>query len=54
MIEYNIYNATAIGFEPMREYPSGFLVHHLNHSVKQPEALWAIRTPDLTLTKRML
>lgn len=34
---YLIYT-TAIGFEPMREYPSGFLVHHLNHSVKQSES----------------
>ena len=27
---------TAAGFEPTRECPNGFLVHHLNHSVKQP------------------
>ena len=27
---------TAAGFEPTREFPNGFLVHHLNRSVKQP------------------
>ena len=25
-------NATAMGFEPLRAEPNGFLVHHLNHS----------------------
>ena len=29
--------ATTAGFEPTREFPSGFLVHHLNHSVKWPQ-----------------
>jgi hypothetical protein len=27
-------SSTTAGFEPTREFPSGFLVHHLNHSVK--------------------
>jgi hypothetical protein len=29
-----IISSTTAGFEPTREFPSGFLVHHLNHSVK--------------------
>ena len=29
--------ATAAGFEPTNEFRSGFQVHRLNHSAKQPQ-----------------
>ena len=29
---------TAAGFEPTREFPSGFLVHRLNRSARQPNS----------------
>ena len=36
----NVSFTTAAGFEPTRECPNGFQVHHLNHSVKQPFIGW--------------